>query len=110
MKGLGRIYKPKVKRKDGTLYESPVWWIAFYHRGKELRESSHEESETKAKKLLKKRLGEINALMAGDNFWNNREQAQKLIEEANSVRNRTEPLLKAEKQLEDLQVMVELGE
>jgi peptide chain release factor 2 len=48
--------------------------------------------------------------MAADNFWNNREQAQKLIEEANSVRNRTEPLLKAEKQLEDLQVMVELGE
>jgi peptide chain release factor 2 len=48
--------------------------------------------------------------MAADNFWNNREQAQKLIEEANSVRNRTEPLLKAEKQLEDFQVMVELGE
>ncbi len=48
--------------------------------------------------------------MAVDNFWNNREQAQKLIEEANSLRNRTEPLLKAEKQLEDFQVMVELGE
>src|SRR6185503_11748776 len=48
--------------------------------------------------------------MAADNFWNNREQAQRLIEEANSVRNRTEPLLKAEKQLEDFQVMVELGE
>src|SRR5206468_5832630 len=48
--------------------------------------------------------------MAGDNFWNNREQAQKLIEEANTVRTRTEPLLKAEKQLEDFQVMVELGE
>src|SRR5437868_11165993 len=48
--------------------------------------------------------------MAADNFWNNREQAQKLIEEANSLRNRTEPLLKAEKQLEDFQVMVELGE
>src|SRR5437764_3528535 len=48
--------------------------------------------------------------MAGENFWNNREQAQKLIEEANSLRTRTEPLLKAEKQLEDFQVMVELGE
>jgi peptide chain release factor 2 len=57
-----------------------------------------------------KRLGEINALMAADTFWNNREQAQKLIEEANSLRTRTEPLLKAEKQLEDFQVMVELGE
>ncbi len=57
-----------------------------------------------------RRLGEINALMAAENFWNNREQAQKLIDEANSLRNKTEPLLKAEKQLEDFHVMVELGE
>jgi peptide chain release factor 2 len=48
--------------------------------------------------------------MGGDTFWNNREQAQKFIEEANVLRARTEPLLKAEKQLEDFQVMVELGE
>jgi peptide chain release factor 2 len=57
-----------------------------------------------------KRLGEVNALMATENFWNNREQAQKLIDEANSLRTKTEPLLKAEKQLEDFHVMVELGE
>ena len=57
-----------------------------------------------------KRLNELNALMAGDSFWNNREQAQKLIEEANSLRGKIEPLLKAEKKLEDFQVMVELGE
>ena len=48
--------------------------------------------------------------MAGENFWNNREQAQKLIDESNSLRKKIEPLLKAEKQLEDFQVMVELGE
>jgi peptide chain release factor 2 len=57
-----------------------------------------------------KRLGELNALMAGDNFWGNREQAQKLIEESNSLRSKIEPLLKAEKELEDFRVMVELGE
>ena len=57
-----------------------------------------------------RRLGEINALMAAEKFWNSREQAQKTIDEANSLRNKTEPLLKAEKQLEDFQVMVELGE
>ncbi|HYV27995.1 MAG TPA: peptide chain release factor 2 [Candidatus Eisenbacteria bacterium] len=57
-----------------------------------------------------KRLGEIDALMAADNFWNNRDQAQKLIEESNSLRSKTDPLLKAEKQLEDFHVMVELGE
>jgi peptide chain release factor 2 len=48
--------------------------------------------------------------MAVDSFWNNREQAQRLIEEANSLRTKSEPLLKAEKQLEDFRVMVELGE
>src|SRR5258708_32737718 len=48
--------------------------------------------------------------MAADNFWNNREQAQKLIDEANSLRKKIEPLLKAETQLEDFRVMVELSE
>lgn len=48
--------------------------------------------------------------MAADNFWNNREQAQKIIDESNALRGKVEPLLKAEKQLEDFQVMVELGE
>src|SRR5262252_460067 len=48
--------------------------------------------------------------MAADTFWNNREQAQRLIEEANSLRNRIDPLLKAEKESEDFRVMVELGE
>jgi len=48
--------------------------------------------------------------MAADNFWNNREQAQKLIDEANSLRKKIEPLLKAEKQLEDFHAMVELSE
>jgi peptide chain release factor 2 len=57
-----------------------------------------------------KRLAEVNALMAAEDFWSNRDQAQKVIDEANSLRSRTEPLLKAEKQLEDFQVMVELGE
>jgi peptide chain release factor 2 len=57
-----------------------------------------------------KRLGEIDSLMAAESFWNNREQAQKLIDEASSLRGKVEPLLKAEKQLEDFRVMVELGE
>jgi len=48
--------------------------------------------------------------MAADNFWNNREQAQKLIDEANSLRGRIEPLREAEKHLDDFRVMVELGQ
>jgi peptide chain release factor 2 len=48
--------------------------------------------------------------MARDTFWNNREQAQKLIDEANTLRKKTEPLLAAERQFEDFRVMVELAE
>jgi peptide chain release factor 2 len=57
-----------------------------------------------------KRLGELTALMAGETFWNNRDQAQKQIDETNSLRGRIDPLLQAEKELEDFRVMVELGE
>src|SRR6266498_1330686 len=48
MRGLGRIFK-----------RGSVYWIAYYHRGKEYRESSESESESQARKLLKKRLGEM---------------------------------------------------
>jgi peptide chain release factor 2 len=59
---------------------------------------------------LQKRQGELTSLMAADNFWDNRESAQKFIDEANTIRNKIEPLLAFEKQLEDCSVMVELGE
>ncbi len=48
--------------------------------------------------------------MAGDSFWSNQEQAQRLIEEANGLRRKIEPILQSEKRLEDFQEMAELGE
>lgn len=57
-----------------------------------------------------KRLGELNSLMAADNFWSNREQAQKLIDENNSLRAKVDPLLESERQLADFHVMIELAE
>ncbi|MGH7837102.1 MAG: tyrosine-type recombinase/integrase, partial [Candidatus Binataceae bacterium] len=47
MRGMGRIFK-----------RGSVYWIAFYHRGKEYRESSGSENESAAKQLLKQRIGE----------------------------------------------------
>lgn len=58
--------------------------------------------------VLQNRIAELDQLMAGDNFWNNREQAQKLIDEANGIRKKLDPVTQAEKQLEDLRVLVEL--
>jgi peptide chain release factor 2 len=48
--------------------------------------------------------------MAAESFWNNREQAQKLIDEATTLRKKTEPLISAEKHLDDLRTMLELAE
>lgn len=48
--------------------------------------------------------------MARDTFWNNREQAQRLIDEAASLRKKVDPLLAAEKQIDDFHVMIELAE
>ena len=48
MRGMGRIFK-----------RGSVYWVAYYHRGKEHRESSHSESEKEARRLLKKRIGEV---------------------------------------------------
>jgi integrase len=50
MRGLGRIFK-----------RGSVYWIAYYHRGKEYRESSESENESQARKLLKRRLGEMHS-------------------------------------------------
>jgi peptide chain release factor 2 len=59
---------------------------------------------------LQKRSGELNSLMADENFWNNREKAQGFIDEAGVIRNKLEPLQRLEKQLDDFRVMLELGE
>ena len=48
MRGMGRIFK-----------RGSVYWVAYYHRGKERRESSYSESEKEARRLLKKRIGEV---------------------------------------------------
>jgi peptide chain release factor 2 len=48
--------------------------------------------------------------MAGGTFWNNQESAQKVINEANDIRGKLDPLAKFGKQFEDLQVMLELAE
>jgi len=46
--GMGRIYQ-----------RGRIWWVRYYRNGQEFNESSQSEKEAEAKKLLKKRLGEI---------------------------------------------------
>ena len=48
--------------------------------------------------------------MSVEDFWSNRDEAQKLIDESTSIRRRTEPLAEASRKLDDFLVMVELAE
>ena len=44
-------------RGEGRLFQrGRIWWIAYSHRGEEIRESSRSEDERVAKKLLRERL------------------------------------------------------
>jgi integrase len=47
LRGMGRVFQ-----------RGRVWWISFYHHGKEIRESGETDNEAQARKLLKKRLGD----------------------------------------------------
>jgi len=58
---------------------------------------------------VQKRLAELDTLMAQEGFWNNREKAQGLIDEANALRKKTDPVLKAERQAEDFKTMLEMA-
>jgi integrase len=50
----------KRKKGDGSVFQrGAVWWIKYYRNGKPYRESSGSDKEGDARKLLKKRLGEI---------------------------------------------------
>lgn len=47
-------------RGTGSVYRrGGIWWIKYYRNGKPYRESSYSEKEAEARKLLRRRLGEI---------------------------------------------------
>ncbi len=54
--------RPKRQRGEGSLrLRSHIWQIRYSYRGRPYEESSHSEKEGVARKLLRKRLGEIAA-------------------------------------------------
>jgi integrase len=57
---MGMIYRRKWKDpKTGEEMEGKIWWLKYYKHGKPYRESSKSKKESDAKRLLKKREGEI---------------------------------------------------
>jgi peptide chain release factor 2 len=48
--------------------------------------------------------------MSESDFWNNKERAQQQVEEVSTLRNKVNPLVQLERQIEDLLVLIELAE
>jgi integrase len=61
VRGGGSIFKPKYRAKNGEVRESRIWWIKYHKYGRPLRESSESEKQVVAERLLRRRLGEIEA-------------------------------------------------
>jgi len=59
---MGMIYRRKWKAKDGTIKEGKILWLKYYDRnGKPIRESTGSTKESDARRLLKRREGEVSA-------------------------------------------------
>ncbi len=57
MRGQGTVYRPGVKRKDGTMQYTRIWWLSYSVRGEPKRESSHTRNRTEALRILRERIG-----------------------------------------------------
>lgn len=58
-RGLGSVYRPRYRDKNGKTQVSRTWWVSYYVRGKRHRESSGSSKKSIAIKLLKQRIKEV---------------------------------------------------
>jgi hypothetical protein len=64
LRGLGRVFRRTrrdPKNPKGRI-QSPIWWVQYYHRGKQIRKSTGETRHSKAVLFLK---GELAAAGSG---------------------------------------------
>lgn len=67
-KGAGSLYHPKYPppgktyaeaNADGTLKESPTWWVKYYVAGRPVRENTETTKDTEARRFLNERVGRV---------------------------------------------------
>ena len=58
--------------------------------------------------VLTQKLSEVEARMATPDFWNNKEAAQRDVEQVSQLRNKIQPFLSLESRVADLEVLKEL--
>jgi len=59
-RGFGRVYQPGYRdRKTKEKKLSPTWWVEYWHRGRQFRESSQSTNRVVAVRLLHERFEEV---------------------------------------------------
>ena len=56
---MGCLYERKQKLPSGEYRELPTWWIKYYQNGRAVRESTGTTKETKARRMLRSREGDV---------------------------------------------------
>jgi len=68
LRGMGRVYRHNYKdHRTGKWKKTKVWWIEFYHQGKQIRKSSRSRMRRDAVQMLREHLEAATAgkLMVG---------------------------------------------
>jgi len=92
--------KPKRARGSGSIFTtkgSDILWIKYHKNGVPIRESSHSTKSNEAEKLLRRRLGEIEAgTFTGPKLMRIRvdELCQDLLDEYRANGRKSLPILK----------------
>ena len=69
---MGMIYKPKWKRKDGTVVECSRYWIQYCRDGEVFRKSTECERHEDAKRILREREGDVARVCRSFPGWRRR--------------------------------------
>jgi integrase len=57
-RGLGNVYQPTYRDRQGALKHTSTWWLVYHVNGKRIAENAHTTNRAEAVRLLKKRTGD----------------------------------------------------
>jgi hypothetical protein len=61
MRGLGNVYQPTFRARNGKLKHTSRWWIVYHVDGRRIAENAHSINRTDAVRLLKRKISDAAA-------------------------------------------------
>ena len=57
-RGLGNVYQPTFRDRNGKLKHTSTWWIVYHVNGRRIAENAHSTNRTDAVRLLKRKISD----------------------------------------------------